>query len=99
MSNFDELRTEALRKAETAHGFSGRPTAFYLISIERALRAFPPRPDRASVDPTQKFGRVAVAGRIMLRQCHDLWMRKVKTLQYQEKLKQVYADSWQYFWE
>lgn len=30
---------------------------------------------------------------------HGLWMRKVKTNQYQEKLKRVYADCWQEFWE
>ncbi len=69
MSSFDELRTEALKKAELANGFSGNPCIIEtrLISIERALKLFPPRPDREHVDPTQKFGQIAIAGRIMLR--------------------------------
>lgn len=30
---------------------------------------------------------------------HKLWMCKIKTDAYREKLKQVYADRWQEFWE
>lgn len=30
---------------------------------------------------------------------HNLWMCKIKTLAYKEKLKQVYTDKWQQYWE
>jgi len=30
---------------------------------------------------------------------HDRWMTKIKTNQYLEKLKAVYADGWQEYWE
>lgn len=29
----------------------------------------------------------------------DLWMCKIKTQSYQERLKQAFADSWEQFWE
>lgn len=30
---------------------------------------------------------------------HELWMRKVKTTRYYEKLKAVHAEGWEKFWE
>lgn len=30
---------------------------------------------------------------------HDLWMRKIKTLAYMERLKRLYVDGWERFWE
>lgn len=30
---------------------------------------------------------------------HDLWMAKIKTNEYRERLKQMYADRWMEFWE
>lgn len=30
---------------------------------------------------------------------HDIWMAKIKTNQYFEKLKAVYADGWKQYWE
>jgi len=35
----------------------------------------------------------------MVKVNNDLWMVKIKTYEYLEKLKQAFADDWENYWE
>ena len=47
-------------------------------------------------------GRYGVAEGVVVKGGNggdDVWMAKIKTIAYMEKLKQAFADGWEEYWE